>query len=81
MIEAAPAFGEQPVERFGLRKRAREAIEDGALPRRGVEPLANQRADDRVADQLAFSPITRLGLEPNRVPDATASRSMSPVDR
>src|SRR6185295_374360 len=53
MVEAATALGQQQVERLRLGAGAREAIEDRALPRRGVEPLPDQRADDCIADQLA----------------------------
>ena len=56
MVEVAAALGEQHVERFGLVLGARKAVEDGALLRRRVEPLADERADDRVADQLAARP-------------------------
>ena len=56
MIEVAAALGEQDFERFGLVLGARKTVEDRALLGRCVEPLADQRADDGVADQLAARP-------------------------
>ena len=75
----AAALGEQHLERFGLVPGARKAVEDRALLGRGVEPLADQRADDGVADQLAAL-HHRLGLQADRRAGGDASRSMSPVD-
>ena len=65
MVELAPALAEQDFERFGLVAGAREAVEDRAMRGGGVEPLADQRRDDRVVDQLARL-HHRLGLEPDR---------------
>ena len=56
MVEAAAALREQQVERFGLGARARIAVEDRAGLAHVVEALADERADDRVADQLARLP-------------------------
>ena len=65
MIEVAAALREQQVERLGLRLGARKPSKMAPLPSAGVEPLADQRGDDRVADQLAGI-HDRLGLEPDR---------------
>ena len=56
MVERAAALAEQDLERLGLVPGARIAVEDRALLGAAVEPLADQRRDDRVADQLAAHP-------------------------
>jgi hypothetical protein len=53
IIEMPTAFREKDLERFRLMLGPWESVEDRAFVRRGVEPLADQGADDRVADQLA----------------------------
>jgi len=65
MIEPPPALGEEEIERFGLRPGSRETVEDRSLLGGGIQPLADEGADDRVADELAAL-HHRLGLEPDR---------------
>src|SRR3546814_14753207 len=54
MVELAAARGEQPVERLGLRRGARVAVEDHRhVATEFVEPFADQARYDRVGHQLA----------------------------
>ena len=63
--EATAAMLEQQVERVGLRRGARIAVEDRALPfLELVEALADQGGDDRVGDELARL-HHRLRLQPH----------------
>ena len=67
MVEFAPAFSEEDLERLSLVLGAGKPVEDRAAVRSSVEPLADESADDGVADQL---PALHhfLGLEAYRRP-------------
>ena len=64
MVERAVAVGEEQFERFGLVLGARKAVEDRAAAG-AVEPLADQRRNDRVGYEFARFHHC-LGLDPDR---------------
>src|SRR5947209_6160483 len=53
MVHLAGALAKQDLKRLGLSPGPREAVEDRSAAGPGVQAFADQRADDRVADQLA----------------------------
>jgi hypothetical protein len=73
VIELSATLGKQKIKSFGLGASAGKAIENGSLLGCSVEPLANQRTDDRIAHQLAALHDC-LGLEADR----SASRHRFP---
>ena len=74
-----PQLGELRVERLGLRRRAREAVEDEAVAGLlGVDPLGDHADDHLVGDQVTAS-MYSLALFPSSVSSRTAPRRMSPV--
>ena len=66
MVQAAATRFQNLVERFGLGRSARIAVEDDAgLGRELVERIADDPGDDLVGDELSRL-HHRLGLEPDR---------------
>src|SRR3546814_20449077 len=66
MVELAAPVAEDRIERIGLRRGARIAVEDHRdVAAKLVEPLADQPRDDRIGDEFA-GVHHRLGLEADR---------------
>ena len=70
------AVGERIVERLGLHRGPREAVEDDAVPRvRAAEPLQQQADDDLVGDELPRVHVaTRIHTQGGPIADGSTEQ-------